>query len=206
MAKGGDDKKDLIARTRDAARSAHDARLTELAAVIRRKMAAVVEGFYEIGLALKEIRDRKLYTASGHATLSGFLKAERLVSARQAAKLIKVVENVTRERAIALGPEKSYALVAYTEATPETDSVESLAAAQAPVTRQSTREIQTETKAARPRSPAAKARAREDAALARALRSALRDGGIARAEVAIDGDAVRITLTRAQVARLAKNR
>lgn len=203
MARRTDRDGDLITRTRDAAQAAHDARLTELSGEIRRKMAAVVDGFYEIGLALKEIRDRKLYAAPGHKTLSAFLKAERLVSPRQATKLIAIVENVTRERAIALGPERAYALVAYTDATPEADSVESLAAQGAPVTSRSTREIQDETRATRPKSAAAKRRAREDAPLARALRAALREAGIGRAEVAFVGDSVRVTLTRRQVARLA---
>jgi hypothetical protein len=217
MAKTGGDKRTLIEKTKADALARNTKRLAELVALIRRRMSAVVEGFYDIGEALREILDKKLYGAAGHAGLEAFLKAERLMSYRQATKLIALVRKVPRTQALSLGQEKAYALVSYTEATPEADSPEALLATDAkvgakPVSKASVREIEAATrvvrvteKAKRPPTEAERARAKAETGLVKTLRGALRGAGIGRAEITVSGDRVRVELTRAQVERLGRD-
>ncbi len=54
------------------------------------------------------------------------LTARQVVSVTQARKLIQVVESLPMEKALALGPEKAYALTRYAAATPEIDTPASL--------------------------------------------------------------------------------
>ena len=216
MGKGTASKLSLIERTKAAALARNLARLAELVALIRRRMTDVVESFYDMGEALREVVEHKLYAAAGHASFKAFLAAERLLSARQAAKLIAVVRKVPREQALALGQERAYALVAYTDATPDDDSAAGLLAADArvgekPVTRASVREIQAATRAVnaserakRPPTEARRAKEKADAALVKTVKAALREGGFARAAVTLKRDTVRIEVTRAQAERLAK--
>jgi hypothetical protein len=208
----------LIEQTKAAALARNTVRLAELVALIRRRMTGVVEGFYDIGEALREIVDKKLYAAAGHASMAAFLKTERLLSDRQASKLMAVVRKVPREQALSLGQEKAYALVSYTEATPELDSAGGLLASDAKVggvavTKASVRQIEAATravrasaKAKRPPTEAERAQAKNDAALVKALRAALRDAGIERAQIELTQEHVRMELTRAQAERLARER
>lgn len=218
MAKKGGDRLTLIEKTKADALARNTRRLAELVALIRRRMGTVVEGFYDIGEALREILEKKLYGVGGHAGLESFLQAEGLLSYRQATKLIALVRKVPRAQALALGQEKAYALVAYTEATPEADSPEGLVVADAkvgakPVSKSSVREIEAATRtvrgaerAKRPPTKAERARAKAEAALVKTLRGALREIGIGRAEITVRGDRVRVELTRAQVERLGGDR
>jgi hypothetical protein len=204
----------LIEQTRRAAHERNLARLADLTAEIRRRMTAVVESFYDIGEALREVVDRKLYGVAGHASLAAWLAAEGILSERQAAKLIAVARKVPRAHALALGPERSYALLSYAEAA-ENDTVAALLAPGAtvagkPVAEASVREIEAAAREARasrregrPRTEAERARAAEDAAITRALRAALRELGVGGAAVRVTRAQVRVVLTRAQAAKLA---
>ncbi len=204
----------LIEQTRRAAQERNAARLADLTAEIRRRMTAVVESFYDIGEALREVVDRKLYGAAGHPSLAAWLAAEGILSDRQATKLIAIARKVPRAHALALGPERSYALVSYAEAAAN-DTVAALLEAGAtvagkPVAEASVREIEAaarEVRASRrgrsPRSEAERARAAEDVAITRALRAALRDLGVGGASVRVTRAQVRVTLTRVQAAKLA---
>ncbi len=222
MAKTGGDKRALIEKTKADALARNTKRLADLVALIRRRMGAVVEGFYDIGEALREILEKKLYGVAGHAGLEAFLEAEKLMSYRQATKLIALVRKVPRAQALSLGQEKAYALVSYTEATPEADSPEAdspeaLMATDEkvgakPVSKSSVREIEAATravrlteKAKRPPTEAERARAKAETALVKTLRGALRGAGIGRAEITVRGDRVRVELTRAQVERLGRD-
>ena len=217
MAKTGGDKRTLIEKTKADALARNTKRLAELVALIRRRMGAVVEGFYDIGEALREILEKKLYGVAGHAGLEALLEAEKLMSYRQATKLIALVRKVPRAQALSLGQEKAYALVSYTEATPEADSPEALMATDVkvgakPVSKSSVREIEAATravrlteKAKRPPTEAERARAKAETALVKTLRGALRGAGIGRAEITVRGDRVRVELTRAQVERLGRD-
>ena len=118
----------LITATRRDALAARRKKLASLGSLIRRRLATVVEGFYDIGVALTEILKGKLYAADGHASLEVYLDAEKLLSPSQARKLIDIVANVPREQALAVGQERAYALIAFARATPEPDSAAELIA------------------------------------------------------------------------------
>ncbi len=149
--------------------------------------------------------------------LYSFLAAEGLVSYAKANRLIAIVRKVPREQALVLGQERAFALVAYTEATPEGDSPAALLAADAklgatPVAQASVRQIEAATRAARSAraksgaaSEGARARARADADTLRAVKKALRDAGLAGAAVQVGRSRVTITVDRARADRLARS-
>lgn len=207
-------KRSLIAETKSAALARNTARLAALLALIRRRMTEVVEGFYDLGEALREVLDKKLYAAAGHASLDAWLRAEKLMSVRQANKLVSVVRRVPREQALALGHERAYALVAYTDATPADDTPASLLAQSAkigatPVAEASLREIQAATRTARStakRAPTAaeRTKTKADAATVKAVRAVLREAGIGRADVVVHRDGVRIEISHTLAARLTR--
>ncbi|MFO0610056.1 MAG: hypothetical protein U0324_43255 [Polyangiales bacterium] len=202
----------LIEKTRAAALARNKARLDELVAEIQRRLTTIVEGFYDVGEHLGEIVDKRLYLADGHETFDAFLAAARLMSPRQAAKLIAVSRSVPRSRALALGQERAYALLSYAKASNDDAALlaEDAKLAGRPVAEVSVREIVAATQVARaehrgerPKTDAARDRERADAELRRALREKLRDAGAGRPEVTVGRGRVRVELTRAQAERLA---
>lgn len=207
----------LIERTRAQSLARHRQLLGDLVATIRRRMLSVAEGFYDIGEALREIVDKKLYAVAGHANLGVFLASERIMSRRQATKLIALARRVAREDALALGQERAIALLAYVDATPEDDTVAELVHAGVeiagkPVTEASVREIEAAAREVRKRVASAKnprvarARARADAGLIKDVRASLRASGVGRAKVTITREGVRIELTRAAAQKLKAER
>ncbi|MBK6531586.1 MAG: hypothetical protein IPF99_18850 [Deltaproteobacteria bacterium] len=112
----------LIVATKAAALAANRKKLASLEGLIRRRLATVVESFYDVGVALREILEKKLYAVKGHASLADYLTATKLVSLTQAEKLIAIVRRVPREEAMAAGQERAYALIALADATPEPDT------------------------------------------------------------------------------------
>ncbi|MBI2393101.1 MAG: hypothetical protein HYV09_26185 [Deltaproteobacteria bacterium] len=115
--------KKLLAAARKASTAAGK-RAEELLALIERRKARIAEDFYEIGLALAEIRKKKLFVALGYSSFGGLLAARKVMSRRTAEKLIGVVSNVPRPKAMELGPEKAYALARLVATTPELDTID----------------------------------------------------------------------------------
>jgi hypothetical protein len=200
-----------LATTMKAAGRAHALQRAEaLVALIRRRVATIVESFYDIGEALREMLDDKLYGVLGHASLEAFLLETKLIAPRQGEKLIAIVRHVSRATAIAQGQEKSYALLGYTAASAEPDTVESVVASGRlggrAVDDLSVRDVKTETRrlnaAKRAATPAAKARAKADAALAKAVRAALKAAGLAVESVRVDAQGVTIGVTRRAAEKL----
>jgi hypothetical protein len=215
MSKKRKEKPKLIERTQVVvAQDRKAARLNELLSRIRRKMVSMAENFYDIGECLREILDKKLFEAAGHTSLDEMLDAEKLISRRQAGKLIAVVRKVSREHALSMGHEKAYALLAYIAVTPKHDSVAILLESRAkiagkPVADASLREIvratldvRTQEAAKRPKTDAELKHERADKALLRTVRDALQTVGVSRPAVQITGDEVRIVLSRTQAERL----
>jgi hypothetical protein len=97
-------------------------RAEALLAEIVRKKSAIEEAFYEIGLALRELATKKMYTALGFPSFEALLAARGVMGLSQAKKLIAIVSTMDRDTALGLGVEKAYAALRYTEATPEPDS------------------------------------------------------------------------------------
>jgi hypothetical protein len=103
-------------------RDADKRHVETLLSLIERRKARISEDFYEIGKALRELKQKKLHFAAGFASFGEMLKARDVMSLTSAKKLIAIVASVPVEKALALGVEKAYALARYTAATPEPDS------------------------------------------------------------------------------------
>jgi len=205
-AKGGRTK--LVTTTKALALESQRKRLKALEALIRRRLATVVESFYDIGEALTEVLKKKLYAVGGHTSLEAYLAATKLMGVAQAMKLIAIVREVPREVALAAGPERSYALIGLAKATPEPDSAAELIAsgtvAGQPAAKAPVRAITAAAKAERakrPKTAAAKERDRADAAVVKGVRALLRAGGLGAGAVSVKGDEVRVVLTRKQAER-----
>ncbi len=202
-------KRDLITETRDAALAKRRRRLTALVATVRQRMVDIVADFWDIGVALGEIVDDKLYLADGFKNFGAFLKAHALPSRAQAAKLIAVARSMPRAKALALGPEKTHALLAFTRATPEEDTPEGLldagkrfggkpiAEASVRAIQQSARHARAKAAAAKPQTAAQRARERAAASLRSAVTKALKAAGLAGATVTVTGKVVRAEWPRA---------
>jgi hypothetical protein len=208
-------------KTARLAKSKSDAvkkkRLAELVALIRRRKDDVVDAFYDIGEALREIVTRKLFVAGGYGSIGAFLKAQALMSRTQAFKLIKVVDSIPRSRAMKLGQERAFALVAYAEATPEKDSPESLVSDKAqlggkPVTVVPVREIRAATeklnaaKHKAKRTPAQLKQHKQMDALTDGLRAALKTLGLLRLHLEQHEDSVTVRFSQEQLRMLAKRK
>jgi hypothetical protein len=103
-------------------------KLEALLSTIERRKARIVEDFYDIGVALKEILDKKLYLHAGFSSFGELLEKRKVMSRSQASKLIAIARAVPRAEAIEVGSEKAYELVRFTEQTPEPDTVGDLLA------------------------------------------------------------------------------
>lgn len=101
---------------------------TELLALIARRLERIEEDFFEIGAALKELKEKKLFVAFGYRNFDALLSARIPIGRSQAYKLIAIAERVTREQAIELGEEKAYAIARLVATTPEADTVGSVLA------------------------------------------------------------------------------
>jgi hypothetical protein len=97
------------------------ARGEELVLTVIRLKTAIASAFYEMGSALGEILDHKLYGALGYKSFEELLEARELLSARQARKFIDVSKAFERAPAVQLGPEKAYALIRYCARTEKND-------------------------------------------------------------------------------------
>lgn len=101
-------------------------RAEELLALIARRKARILEDFYDLGSALKELLDKKLYAALGYASFDELLAKREVLGRTQAYKLIAVVRELPRARAVDIGQERAYALVTVAAATPEADTAGSI--------------------------------------------------------------------------------
>jgi hypothetical protein len=198
----------LIVATKRAARAANTARLGVLTRLIRRRLATVVESFYDVGEALREIVERKLYAAGEHASFAAWVEGTKLMSSTQAEKLLAIVRNVPREAALAAGQERAYALVLLAAATPAPDSAAELLAGGVvdgqPAAKASVRAIKAAASAERkkrPQSPAQRTKAKADAAVDKGLRALLRAAGLSVKTLTVGAGEVRVVLARALVER-----
>lgn len=198
-----------IERAARTAAAGNEAKLASLLAAIREHVVEIGARFYDIGVALQQIVDEKLYAVRRLRSLAALVKREKLMSPRQAMKLVAVARKVKREHALALGLEKTYALLGYTDATPAADSVAGLLEAGATVggravRKASVRDIAAATKAARTDAQAQRPpteRAKANARIARALAAGLRAAGLPKAAITVGTARVRLDLPRDLVER-----
>lgn len=92
-----------------------------LAIVISRK-DDIARAFYDIGAALSELHERKLYGALGYDSFDEMLEDRQVMSGQYARRLIRVVKSFNRDQARQLGPEKAYALTRYVARTAQADA------------------------------------------------------------------------------------
>ena len=204
---------DLITTTRDTAKAVRRARLAELVTLIKTKVKTAVDSFYDVGLALREVLENKLYLAERHASFEAFLQAHKLMSRVQASKLIAIVTGVGRAQALSLGVETSYALVSYTRATPEADTPASLVAAGKtfagkPIGRATKRDILAaarEVRGERAPTPAVKERDRNREKVQRWLVRALRDAKLGGASITRTRSGLRAEWSLGDLERVAPN-
>jgi hypothetical protein len=166
-------------------------RAEELLSLITRRIKRISEDFFEIGLALQELKKKKLFVALGYASFAAMMAGRRIMSARAADKLIDIVAAVKRDQALVLGQEKAYALARLVAATPEPDTVADVVAEGATVRGKkvavkdlTTREIAAVAKKARP--TRATPAAAEAKAAARTLQAAARAAGAKHAVVEVE--------------------
>ena len=113
------------------ARGATRARLEKLKksarvdlALIKRRKEDIVESFYDIGEALRRLRDTKgVVEVLGYTTFDAMCRAETGFAPTQVDELIGIVEHMTREEAIAMGQKtRAAAFVELAKATPADDT------------------------------------------------------------------------------------
>ena len=97
------------------------ARANELIAFIERRKREIARAFYELGVALRELHEKRLWAPLGYDSFDAMLEQREIMSGFQARKLIEVVRSFDRDVAARLGAEKAYALARYVDRTKETD-------------------------------------------------------------------------------------
>lgn len=207
-------KESPIARSAREAATEHEALLGSLLSEVREHVREIGARFYDIGVALKQIVDEKLYAVRHHRSFAALVKAEKLMSPRQATKLVTVARKVRREHALALGLEKTYALLGYSDATPAADSVAGLLEAGGSVEGRavkslSLRQIEAATRGVKADAGAKRpstAKAKADARMAKAVAAGLREGGLPKGAITVGATRVRVDLPRAAVERWMANR
>ncbi len=106
--------------------AADKARAESLLAEIGRRKERIVEDFYEIGVALRELAKKELFRALGFPSFEAMLGARDVMSSTTARRLIQLVSTMSRDEAITYGQEKALALLDYAKATPAVDTPKSL--------------------------------------------------------------------------------
>jgi hypothetical protein len=101
-------------------------RLSELLALVRRRLGEIGEAFYDIGDALQEVTGKELYRADGCVSFELWLKKHALMSDVQARKFIAISKGMSRENALHAGPERAYELVRLAAEDPAIKSADSL--------------------------------------------------------------------------------
>lgn len=96
-------------------------RANELLQFIERRKLEITRAFYELGVALRELHEKKLWGALGYPSFDAMLVEREVMSGFQARKLIEVVRTFDRELASRLGAEKAYALARYVDRTKQDD-------------------------------------------------------------------------------------
>ncbi len=188
------------------------ARAQALTQSIVRRKKRIAEEFYDLGLELVELKRKGYYRkVYGYPTLSAFLDGFGLYSSTQARKLMKIVQSMTRERAIGLGVEKAYASVVLVEATPESDTAEEIFARGRKVSgkkpaKASVRDFVEETKAVRARAKPRKVRSEKERLEAATvdsgvskLRALLAKVGLERVTIKLGEDEAVIRISRSQL-------
>jgi hypothetical protein len=85
-------------------------RAKALVAYLQSERERMAESFYDIGIALRELEQDRLYASLGYRTLAGLVAANRIGTGAEAACLMAIVDHLSRKRAYAIGLEAAIAL------------------------------------------------------------------------------------------------
>ena len=169
-----------LVRAAKRAQSAQAKRAEDLLALIARRKSRILDDFYDIGEALVELKKKKLFAALGFPSFEAMLDTRDVLGHTQAYKLIAVVTQLPRARAMELGQERAYALAALAAATPEHETAGELIETglrvrgkTENVTKMSRRDLERAAREVRPRAKKDEARRAADAE-ARACEKKLR--------------------------------
>jgi hypothetical protein len=100
-----------VAGALTAARTAEAALRREaeaLLAIVEQRKKGLAVDFYELGRALTELLDRKLYTVVGFPTFAAMVEGRRLMSRALAWRLVAIYRSLPKGLAAKLGPEKAF--------------------------------------------------------------------------------------------------
>ncbi len=95
---------------------------------IENRKREIGRAFYDLGAALRELHEKKLYGVLGYDSFDAMLQDRGVMSPAQARKLVEVVRSFHRDTAERLGAEKAYALARYVARTKQEDDVGELVA------------------------------------------------------------------------------
>lgn len=99
------------------------ARAESLLQGIEHRKREIGRAFYDMGSALRELNEKKLFGALGYESFDAMLHDRGVMSPAQARKLVEVVRTFDRTMAERLGAEKAYALARYVARTKKDDDV-----------------------------------------------------------------------------------
>ncbi len=116
----------LIAQTIENAIAAHKQTGMDALETIAQNRRSIAESFFDIANDLTILRRKEVYSAMGYESFDAVIPLTGF-SRTTAFALLKLPQYFTRRTAIALGSEKSNALIRLVNATPEEDDAETLA-------------------------------------------------------------------------------
>lgn len=103
-------------------------RAISLLALVAKRKETISSAFYEMGLALRELLDEKLYASLGYSSFGAMLADRKVMSRSFAFRLIGVTRAFTAAEAKELSAKKAMSLVRLASATAAADTPRELAA------------------------------------------------------------------------------
>src|SRR4051794_2474110 len=89
-----------------------------LIALVKRRRDDAAGAFYDMGVALRRLKDPEMLHALGSPSFAALCEKKIRMSVALCDSLIGVAGNMTREEAIAMGQSRAIAMVSLAEATP----------------------------------------------------------------------------------------
>ena len=90
--------------------------------LVRRRKEQVAELFYDMGEALRRLKEREIVLALGYRSFDTLCDVEMQLSSSVANRLVEIVTRISRKDALAMGQTKAMALVDLALATPADDT------------------------------------------------------------------------------------
>ncbi len=98
------------------------ARARELVDLVARRRRAISEAYYDMGEALRELKQKEMLAAMGRASFTELCEKDCRISPTVADGLIQIVSTMTRDQAIGVDRSKALALIDLSRATDVRDT------------------------------------------------------------------------------------